>query len=292
MIFVPVQASWVSIYLMPVITTFLSRKSSAALVVAALALSWIGLVSAASRSMNLMVWTSLITVYLVVVIYSYDDFFDGFDSPANWGDSKFWSGALSFFAILAAGIMLAVWFLPGPTAAWSSLLISAIGFFYTVPWKVNGHIYRLKRLFIGKNLMIAIGWGGLLFLAGESSHALTVYSIFVIAQVFMGAIIRDLDDVRDDEQHKVLSLPVVLGSRATIGLLTLLNLALLAFMVYLFTLGTLSVVAILGFSLVVQWRNLSLFAHVLLPAHPRVRAWTNLSTCLLIFVVRVAELWI
>ena len=259
---------------------------------AALALSWIGLVSHKAWSMNLFFWTSLVTVYLVVTIYSYDDFFDNFDSLSKWGERSYWLGLFSFFFLLSAGIGLAILFLPGPVAFSSAILISAVGFVYTVPWKLGPNIYRLKRLFIGKNLMIAAGWGGLLFLAGESSGALKGYSIFVVAQVFMGAIIRDLDDVSEDERHNVNSLPVVLGSRTTLLFLTVLNLILLGAMLYLFSQGILSVVAILGFAIVAQWRTISLFANVLLPDHTRIRAWTNLSTCLLIFVVRVAETWI
>ncbi len=162
-------------------------------------------------------------------------------------------------------------------------LAGLLGLFYTVSVRINGKLQALKRIFLVKNISIGLAWGLLVLVgAGETSHSfLFPLFYFVIFQVFIGSVIRDLPDVNYDEQSGIRSLPRILGARKSLIVLHLLNaLSWLVFMndqelIWPLLLGL----------VVVFWRFINLVGCAF---QPRSIIWSqviNLGTCILIFLV-------
>ena len=160
--------------------------------------------------------------------------------------------------------------------------ISAIvGVLYSITFYVDGIPFRLKNIFLVKNLLIGIIWGALI-LVGAGNFELSLIPIlfaFASIQVFIGGIIRDVPDIDKDRFSGVESLPVILGIPATIILCQLIN---LGFFSYCF-LTDQPVYLLVAFAIPTIWRLINL---ILLARNPFEARWSqsmNLFTCVLIF---------
>lgn len=89
-----------------------------------------------------------------------------------------------------------------------------LGFAYSAP------PFRLKRLFLVKNLTIAGGMAPVLFImAGSLTDTIGLLDVVVAAYFsafsFLGSTISDLRDVEGDSEAGVRTIPVILGARGT-----------------------------------------------------------------------------
>ncbi len=103
------------------------------------------------------------------------------------------------------------------------LLIPFIaGIFYSV--KIKG--FRLKNLFIGKNLTVSVSWAlesSFLPYVVKSSEVVVFLCLFIFIKGMINTILFDMRDVRGDAKAGIETIPVKLGRRKTFFLLLLLN---------------------------------------------------------------------
>ncbi len=165
--------------------------------------------------------------------------------------------------------------------------IAVLGILYSVKFTVLQRSFRLKNVFLLKNLLIGIAWGALVLIGANGCATTYTKSLFVFCslQVVIGSIIRDIPDVSKDTNELVKSLPVVLGINTTLKILHVLNFATLAvgFMVswqtYFFILTL----------IIVAWRCLVL--HKIKTSYSQ-HSWTqywNLITCVFIFIITLFQ---
>ena len=107
------------------------------------------------------------------------------------------------------------------------LLIPFItGLFYSI--KIRG--FRLKNLFIGKNLTVSISWAleaSLLPYVIKASKVAVFLILFIFIKGMINTILFDLRDVEGDEKAGIETIPVKLGERKTLWLLLILNTSIL-----------------------------------------------------------------
>jgi 4-hydroxybenzoate polyprenyltransferase len=164
----------------------------------------------------------------------------------------------------------------------SLLIIGAVlGIIYSINFKIGKKEFRLKNVFLIKNLLIGIVWGSLVLLGAGTNISVAANLIFIFAcvQVFIGGIIRDIPDIEKDRNSGVKSFPVKIGIPATIKLLHIVNVA--SFFVVFLKLSSLMVLGpVFGVTVLWRIRNLNLLAE-----EPNNRKWSqvmNLVTCVLI----------
>jgi 4-hydroxybenzoate polyprenyltransferase len=170
-------------------------------------------------------------------------------------------------------------------------LLSAIcilGILYSINFKIGDSGFRLKNVFIVKNLFIGILWGSLILVGanGATNSIVNGLWIFTTLQVFIGSIIRDIPDVQSDKKDSVNSFPVVMGEKKTIVLLHVLNI--ISFGAGYALERKNEFILLMGITIV--WRFISL---VKVQSNPNSRLWSqtfNLLTCFLIFAVSSFEL--
>lgn len=163
------------------------------------------------------------------------------------------------------------------------LSILILGIVYSVKFRVNGQSFRLKNVFLVKNLMIGMLWGGLVLSGADTIQNEDVLVVFVFTslQVFIGSVIRDFPDIARDEAHSVNTLPVTLGTTNSLFILHVVNVA--SPLIVVLILGYQPV--IIGYALVVIWRFIGLLK---LQQQPNSTLWAhslNLVTCFLILIL-------
>jgi 4-hydroxybenzoate polyprenyltransferase len=76
-------------------------------------------------------------------------------------------------------------------------------------------VFRLKRFYITKNLLVAIAWGmtplvvGFYF--GTFNLAVLTISLFFSMEFFINTVIFDVKDVKGDYMYKIKTLPTIIG---------------------------------------------------------------------------------
>jgi len=171
-----------------------------------------------------------------------------------------------------------------PTFSWMVLIISAIlGTLYSLTFTINHLQFRIKNVFILKNVLIGLAWGALVLIGAGAMDSSIVQGLFafVSVQVMVGSMVRDVPDLEKDREHHVNSFPVVIGVNNTIMVMHCLNIASLLFVYFMpSAMGWL-----IALGVVVIYRLISL---VKLKQAPQQKKWSqtaNLFTCILIFVV-------
>ena len=167
-------------------------------------------------------------------------------------------------------------------------MAATIGFLYSVKFNSGKKSFRIKNVFLLKNVLIGLVWGSLV-LAGYGevpNHEILMLFFFCSLQVMIGSLIRDLPDLSSDKNEGVNSLPVVLGENITVLILFILNMC--SILIYSNELFKQEInVQIFYFVLpVFLWRTIDISAVSRKNYSP---FWTqkfNLLTCVLIAVIQ------
>lgn len=265
------------------------RKSFVYLILAAVAVSGTGLSFKSSPSLPEALVISLCTIALVLFVYGFDDLMDDGKLRTFIKSPKLWS--LVSFGLVALIISYA--FL-GVESFWSAAFVLTSGLFYSITFEYKKTSFKLKSVAWLKNILIGVGWGALIFLGAGSVETLPILisALFLTLQVIIGSIIRDLDDIEEDRQKSVNTLPVALGFKKTItythGLNLLSLFILLAALIWcpqqniLWMLWIFAVIYRATMIAIIGRRHEDSF--FMQPV--------NIATCGLIFFLRLVYLWI
>lgn len=165
------------------------------------------------------------------------------------------------------------------------LLLSTcfLGLLYSVNLRIRNRNYRIKHLFLVKNLLIGTLWGSTILIGANALSSGLVLALFVFTsiQVMAGSIIRDVPDTETDRKDGVRTLPVVLGASRTIAALHGFNLLSLAAGWLLFPDNGFLLLMLL----IVGWRAVIVCRFARNPGHPLYSNTLNLLTCPLIFII-------
>ena len=166
-------------------------------------------------------------------------------------------------------------------------IVCVMGLAYAYEFKVNKKRYMLKKIFMIKNLLIGLGWGALILIGydGWDSQAVNSLFVFTSIQVFVGSIIRDLQDYSKDKKNNVNTLPVVLGKDYTLTLSHIINILSFVLAVLISCDAGLTIL----FLIVIIWKTINLLE---VGFRSDSKLWgqkLNLATCFVIFLVLIIE---
>ena len=233
------------------------------------------------KILAILLWCNFSGVFL---IYRLNDCIDQ-DADLKFNLSYFFSYRLHQF-VVAQFILLAI-----PAAFYyldfftlKILASSAMaGTIYSLSFKLNGKLFRIKNVFLLKNTLIGIVWGALILIgSGDLKHPILIsLFIFTSVQVVIGSLIRDVPDLEKDRMSGVKSLPVVLGLKNTFSFMYVVNF-LSIFIGYLCDWHPVMVAVITG---AVLWRFINI---AFLQKNTKSVLWgqqINLLTCFLIALI-------
>jgi 4-hydroxybenzoate polyprenyltransferase len=166
-----------------------------------------------------------------------------------------------------------------------------LGALYSFDFTILNFKFKLKKIFLLKNLSIGIGWGLLIPIGSGSfnSELIVILTLLTINQVFIGSMIRDIPDRDKDLSQNVDSFPAKLGFKKTIIFMFILNLTPI-FWLFLNSFPLNSSILIISVS---AWRTINL---IMLIQKPHSKFWLqtfNLMTCVIILlIVLINKLWI
>ena len=194
---------------------------------------------------------------------------------------SFPSHLIIFIQLVFCAIPIAFIFLE-KDVLWILTISSILGFIYSFNFKINNYLFRLKNIFLVKNLLIGLVWGSLVLIGANGVYQPHVILLFIYCslQVFIGGVIRDVPDREMDKMNEVKSFPVVIGVSYTIKLLHIINLV--STIVCFFVANDL--IYFMVFCTPSIWRFLNLFLLNKSPDNPMWNQWMNLFTCVLIFL--------
>lgn len=224
----------------------------------------------------------VISVFLgVFLVYRINDVIDN-DSNFSFSLRVFLSHPKHIIAFVALLIAIPIAIVYLSPFSFIVLGISAIvGFLYSFRVRIFQVDFRLKNIFLIKNILIGFVWGALLLISsGCFNQYLFNLFLFISIQVFIGSIIRDLADKASDLNDGVNSLPILIGEKPTIHFLHFINFGSL-FTIYVSFDKTLFALLIL----VVLWRCINL---IFLHNNYQSVFWgqkVNLLTCTFIFIL-------
>ena len=163
----------------------------------------------------------------------------------------------------------------------------SLGILYSLSFKKNDMIFKLKNVLIIKNLLIGLAWGLLVIIgAGDLENQFSIIiSIFAIVQVFLGSIIRDLSDRELDASRGVNSIPVIFGENRTILIMHIINIA--SLFILFFPQSNLNLMIFL--LIIVAWRFFNLIG---IKGNTHSVFWgqtVNLFTCCLFLIIALIQ---
>ena len=218
----------------------------------------------------------------VFLVYRLNDSIDQ-NEDLRFNIRRFWKNPLHKFCLIQFVVILipaSLYFLSPFT--FIVLAITAFaGFIYSITFNIKGKKFRIKNVFIVKNLFIGLAWGALVLIgAGGMSNPLTlVFFVFASFQVFIGSVIRDVPDLAKDKENDVRSFPVVLGIKNTVYGMKLMNIASITSVYFV----NWNEYVMFAFSAIIVWRVVNLRQ---LYYGSNTKFWSqtfNLATCVLIF---------
>lgn len=226
----------------------------------------------------------LCCLFGIFLIYRLNDCIDQ-DADFKFNLRHFFSYRIHTFITLLLFVLLipfCFYFLSSFTLIVLSV-ISIMGVLYSLSFRFGDKLFRIKNVFLLKNVFIGIAWGSLILIgAGEySGEVLLTLFIFASVQVLIGSIIRDVPDENKDRTAGVKSLPVVFGSKWTFFALHVINFASLAAAL----LSEFPKYFLFLFGYVVTWRFINI---LFLNVRKDSAFWSqffNLSTCVLILIL-------
>lgn len=103
--------------------------------------------------------------------------------------------------------------------------ICMLGILYSLNFSFNQKNYRIKNIFLVKNIFIGFAWGSLILVGAGVFFDKLVLGLFIFTsiQVVIGSIIRDIPDIEKDKTDHVSSIPAVFGTMASLYILHALN---------------------------------------------------------------------
>lgn len=129
-------------------------------------------------------------------------------------------GALLAALTLALAVVVA--FLP-PAARVAAGVIFTVGIAYSLTFNFGGRTLRIRNTYILKNASIALAWTCLVPLGSPEQPLDPAILLVVFVQVFIGSVLRDVDDVADDGRTGVSTLAVRHGVAPTLAVLFVMN---------------------------------------------------------------------
>jgi 4-hydroxybenzoate polyprenyltransferase len=220
----------------------------------------------------------------IFLVYRLNDCIDQ-DKDLKLNLKTFFSFRLHQFIVFQfVLVLMPLAFILLPTFSLFALAFGAvIGSFYSLSFNLGKKQFRIKNVFLLKNILIGLVWGALVLIgAGHvATQEVMVLFGFTTIQVLIGSMIRDVPDIDKDKDSGVKSLPVVVGMPFTFSFMHTLNLLSIA-IVYLLEWDVLWVV---GLGSVILWRLINL---VMLQRDHENRFWGqtfNLMCCVLIFLI-------
>ncbi len=168
-------------------------------------------------------------------------------------------------------------------------LTAILGVGYSVTLSILGREYRLKNIFLLKNISIGLAWGMLILIGAGTIQSNYIIALFGLAtlQVFIGSMIRDIPDIEKDKSEGVQSMPAVIGIRNTILVMHIANIS----SVFLLLINNAPLFRFVLFSVMI-WRFFNLF---LLSRNPYSFLWSqtiNLLTCTIFLLVELYNYYI
>ena len=161
-----------------------------------------------------------------------------------------------------------------------------IGIMYSLTYRVGNVEFKLKNIVFLKNILIGIGWGGLVIVGAGSIEGNQVLYLtgFMMVQVFLGSIIRDLSDVKSDRENGVKSLPVAFGISNSIWIMHIINVISVALL-----LGQTSLQTTVVIIAVIVWRFFNLTLIKIKGVTNHLIQTFNLGACYLFFIILLIQ---
>ena len=232
----------------------------------------------------LLLWCTVSGIYIV---YRFNDFIDQ-SKNFKFNVQRYFSSIENLtitLQLLLLAAPISIYYL----SSFQILVLSiacATGLIYSINFSHNNKNYRVKNIFLLKNIFIGFSWGALTLIGANNFEIKTIAVLFLFAslQVVIGSIIRDIPDVLKDYEDNVKTLPIVAGIKSTLIILSAFNLALLSIL----TLETEYIIKeIVLFTII--WRS---FLLIMLFKNYESKLWTqtiNVSTCLVIFIIALIK---
>lgn len=229
----------------------------------------------------LLTWICICGIYLVYRLNDFIDQTDGF----NFDYAKFLSDKMRLFFSIQLLILIPVALFNLSLLRFCILAIAAFaGFLYSYKIELGKTYLRLKHVFLVKNILIGLGWGGLVLVGSNLMDRLSiVFALFASVQVFIGSSIRDIGDLEKDRKDGVQSMPVVLGIPGSLKLLFFSNVFLFLLLLSLFYTESINHVLILPLLITCCWRAL-VINRVTYSSDMRWQQKWNLWTCNILFI--------
>jgi 4-hydroxybenzoate polyprenyltransferase len=166
-------------------------------------------------------------------------------------------------------------------------LIASLGIIYATGIRQNGRNYRVKNIFLFKNISIGAGWGALVLVGAGNFTNPDVITLFIFAgmQVLIGSMIRDIPDMEKDRSCGVKTFPVLFGMNNTLIFLHLVNFC--SVFAAFFSGWSQSILIIIA--AVIAWRSINLWK---LKEAASSRMWghtVNLFTCSVILLLVIIQ---
>lgn len=118
------------------------------------------------------------------------------------------------------------WFYLPESTFWTFFLILFFGYLYSLSFRIGKTTYVLKKKIFFKNSSIGFSWGALILVgAGKldlSSESWWLF-LFVSIHIFLGSILRDHFDLKQDKDNEVQTLPLYLGEDKSFRFLHVIN---------------------------------------------------------------------
>jgi len=166
-------------------------------------------------------------------------------------------------------------------------LICILGVVYSIKFSLGKFRFRLKNVFLLKNLIIGILWGALVIVGVGTASNDTAIALFLFTsmQVFIGSSLRDFLDISEDRKNGVNSIPIKLGIPQTITLLHVFNIITAISILLLFSWREMALVVV-SISI---WKFITIHK---VSTNPNSYMWAhtlNFLTCAFIFLIVFGE---
>jgi 4-hydroxybenzoate polyprenyltransferase len=266
-------------------------KSLSPFYLAALSLLSTGFVLNPQKEISELVFLAWICISGIYLVYRFNDFIDqtaGFEFDYR----NFFSNKFRFFFSFQLLLLIPISLMQLSLFRFVILGLAALaGFLYSYNVEFKQIHFRLKHIFLLKNILIGFGWGGLLLVGANQLNSVSfLYFLFSSLQVFIGSTIRDISDIDKDRNDGVHSMPVVLGATETLRILQVINgfIFLCLFILWFADLGIR--LLILPLALTSLWRSL-VISQISNSIDLRWQQKWNLWTCNILFLGTITT-WI
>jgi 4-hydroxybenzoate polyprenyltransferase len=160
-----------------------------------------------------------------------DEAEDAINRADRYSFTKKFEKHLFIAALVTYGLAIAIAAFYGVAATIVILIPLVAGILYSIPCLPPSTGYRrLKEIPVVKNLVVGFAWGTtltfipLLVTGTPATMATAVTLVFFSTYAFIASTLPDIRDLEGDAQAGVRTIPVVIGEKRTLILITLMNL--------------------------------------------------------------------